>query len=154
MEIIEEEDEPKFIAQDFPWVRPSTAILKPNDNFDNSSDDSNAYQTGSRIGEESATISDHERLSWWSAFIEEDDISDVGSYQSGKDLRKSKIKAKKKRFKPGSKPSISWKDTGREPKLKRWATVLVSKKIIREAKLRNMSLGKYIKEQGLDVVST
>lgn len=43
---------------------------------------------------------------------------------------------------------------GKATGVKRKATVLISKRIVKEAKLRNMPLSEYIRKQGLDIVQT
>jgi len=61
------------------------------------------------------------------------------------DLKKTKLRSKKKRM---------HSRLGKSKGVKRKATILVSKKIVKEAKLRNMTLSDYIKQQKLDIVPT
>lgn len=95
------------------------------------------FEVGPWIGEGTPlTLSENERISNKRSNFDTD--SDKESIGGGIGLQKSKVKAKKKRFKnTGLK---SWKGMSRK------ATVLVSKKIVKEAKLRNMSLSDYIKQ--------
>ena len=84
------------------------------------------------------TLSENEKVSnKWSNFGSDSDKESIGG---GIGLQKSKTKAKKKRYKgvlgKGKKSSG----------VKRKATVLISKKIVKEAKLRNMPLSEYIRQ--------
>lgn len=83
------------------------------------------------------TLSENERLSNKRSNFETD--SDKESIGGGIGLQKSKIWPKKKRLKT----TKVGKSTS---KVKRKATILVSKKIVREAAIRGLTLEEYIRD--------
>lgn len=131
--------------------RPQTAQQPFSSRISDTVSEGSQVHTGSHLGETSIALSEKERVDPMKRRITFDD-DDPGSDGSSRGLRKSKQARRKKKFRHRNSRSKQEKKSGM--KLKRKATVLVSKRIIKEAKIRNMPLSQYIREQGLDLVET